>query len=141
MAPYVRLMLAALVSSVLLAGNTITASADVISNVRVTLGPFAIDNPCDPSEGPIVITVVSHQLVRVQSDGTIIVHVNAHGTGVSATGTEYVINRTFSLVNLPGPGGVTIEIFIRRISKGPVDNALIAVTISDTVVTDTKCVG
>ena len=78
----------------------------------------------------------------MQSDGTVVLHVNAHGTAVSATGTEYEINRTFARVDAPGPGGVTVEVFIRRISHGSGDNSLIAMTVTDnsTVVT-TRCVG
>ena len=138
-----RAILVALVSLLLLFGNAITVSAEVISNVRVELGPFTIfNNPCDLTDGLLTVTVIEHQLTTVQSDGTVVLHVNAHGTAVSATGTEYDINRTFTSVDAPGPGGVTIEVFIRRISHGGGDNALIAMTVTDnsTVVT-TRCVG
>ena len=138
----VRAILAALLSALLLLGNAIAVSADVVSNVRVELGPFTtFNNPCDPSDGPLTVTVIEHRVTRIQSDGTVVLHINAHGTAVGTNGTSYEIMRTFSQVDAPGPGGTTTEIFIRRISHGAGDNALIVMTIAGTTLASTRCVG
>jgi hypothetical protein len=121
----------------LLAANAIAVSAEVVSNVRVTIGPFMQPNVCAPTEGPLTFTVTEHRLTRVESDGTVAFHVNAHGTAVTANGTRYEINRT--LVSTTTAGVTTTEIFIRRISHGSGDNAVI--TVVNGVVTDQRCLG
>jgi hypothetical protein len=132
-----RVVLVALVSVLLVFANAIVASADVVSNVRVTIGPFTQPNVCEPTEGPLLFTVTEHRLTRVESDGTVVFHVNAHGTAVTTDGTRYEINRT--LVSTTTAGVTTTEIFIRRISHGSGDNAVI--TIVNGVVTDQRCLG
>lgn len=137
-----RACLIAVLAFVLLAATGSAASAEVVSNVRVELGPFTtFNNPCDPSDGALTVTVVEHRVTRVQSDGTIVQHINAHGTAVSATGSNYEIIRTLTVVDPPGAGDVATEIFIRRISHGNGDNAQIAITGIGTTVMTTRCVG
>jgi hypothetical protein len=132
-----RAILIVLLSALLLAANAIAVSAEVVSNVRVTIGPFMQPNVCEPTEGPLTFTVTEHRLRQVESDGTVVFHVNAHGTAVTANGTRYEINRT--LVSTTTAGVTTTEIFIRRISHGSGDNAVI--TIVNGVVTDQRCLG
>ena len=137
-----RASLVSLVSAALLLGNVIVASADVVSNTFVTLGPFTMfNNPCDPSDGPLTVTVIEHRLIRVEPDGTVVTHVNAlQGTAVSANGTAYQIIRTATITATPGAPVVT-DIYVRRISHGPGDNGMIRISGLGTTTMTITCVG
>jgi hypothetical protein len=132
-----RAILIVVLSALLLAANAIVVSAEVVSNVRVTIGPFMQPNVCAPAEGALTFIVTEHRLTRVESDGTASFHVNAHGTAVTTNGTQYEINRT--LFSTTATGVTTTEVFIRRISHGSGDNAVI--TMVNGVVTDQRCLG
>jgi hypothetical protein len=141
MPAHTRVLFVAFVSALLLLGSTIIASADVVANTRVTLGPFTMfGNPCDPADGPLTVTVIEHRLTRVEPDGTVVFHLNAYGTAVSANGTQYVILRT-STIETPSSGPVVSDIFIRRISHGEGDNAMIRISGIGTTTMTTSCVG
>lgn len=132
-----RALALALLSALFVVVSGNAASAEVVSNVRVTIGPFTQPNVCDPADGPLTFTATEHRLTRVASDGTIVFHVNAHGGAVSPSGTVYEINRTVR--NTTADGVTTSQIFIRRISHGPAANAVI--TMVNGVVTDQRCLG
>jgi len=142
MSPHMRALLVSLVSASLLLGNVLVASADVVSNTFVTLGPFTMfNNPCDPSDGQLTVTVTEHRLVRVEPDGTVVTQVNTlQGTAVSANGTEYQIMRTAKIAAAPGAPVVT-DIFVRRISHGDGDNAMIRISGVGTTTMTVTCVG
>ena len=142
MSSHARILLGSLVSALLLLGNVLVASPDVVSNTQVTLGPFTMfNNPCDPADGPLTVTVTEHRLVRVEPDGTVVTHVNTlQGTAVSANGTEYQIIRTATIAATPGEPVVT-DIFVRRISHGGGDNAMIVISGVGTTTMTVDCVG
>ena len=142
MVSQVRFALVVSFSLALLAIEALPAQADVTVNQRF-IQNVTIVNPCELGEGPIALTVEGHQVTRAMPDGQVIIHFNFHGTGVSASGTEYVINQT--QVRVVTGSGFTAEFFIRRVSKGSNDNALIDRTLTSPppvdVVFDVKCVG
>lgn len=129
--------------SVVLASSASVASADVIGNSWFVEGPITIDNPCAPSDGAITIVVRGHLVERAMSDGTIVRHYNFHGGGTSASGTQYVINQTQTWV-IATDGSFIREFFIRRVSKGPTENAHIIRVIAGpppTISSEVTCVG
>lgn len=103
-----------------------SAAAEVVSNFRTT---FVVvnTNPCAPGDGPITLTVHRHDVVRIANDGTVFIHRNLHGEGVSANGTKYIANRQEFVENAPGPA-FSATIRIHRISAGSSDNAYIVMT-------------
>jgi len=138
-----RFILAMLLSVFLIGVGASGASAESADITRFSQGPLVIDNPCDASQGLLTLFVEGQQVLKTESDGTISRHFNFHGTATSAAGTEYVINQTQTWVTSPD-GSFTREFFIRRISKGATDNALIVRIIvgpPDTVTVELKCAG
>jgi hypothetical protein len=114
------------VTGLLLLALGTSASAEVVSNVRLT-GLVFPTNPCAPGDGVITLTTHIHQVVRTSKDGTIFVHTNIHGEGVSTNGTKYIANRQNFVEIGPGPA-LSISFRIHRISAGSGDNAYIEVT-------------
>jgi hypothetical protein len=118
------------------------AHAEVIDSGH-TVMTNAVTNPCDPSDGVIVITTDTRWVTRLQPDGTGVAHFHNHSEGVSANGTKYIANR--QAINTTADGSTTaqVEVEIRRISAGPGDNAVITVTgtVPGPLTTTVRCIG
>jgi hypothetical protein len=116
-------------------GNVIDGGHTVTTNV--------VTNPCDPGDGPIVITTDTRWVTRLQADGTVVAQFHNHSEGVAANGTRYIANRQATTVTPPGSTTAQVEVEIRRISTGPGDNAVIAVTgtVPGSLTTTTRCIG
>lgn len=93
-------------------------SADVVANERYT---FTITNPNPCAGGELIdLTFESHDVTRQLADGTLVVERNIHGTGVSTTGTEYVVNRHQVTTVVGDVESATFQVV--RVSKGSGDN-------------------
>jgi hypothetical protein len=112
--------------ALLATGTTATTSAAVVFNERV---PFAFTdvNPCAPQDGPIAFTGEEHVVVKEKPGGSLEVHMNQHGSGVSANGTRYVFNDNFKGKLDPG-SPLSTRARVRTISQGPSDNFHVTVT-------------
>jgi len=99
-------------------------------------------NPCAPQDGLVTLNFEEHRVTQQLADGTLVIHSNFHGTGSSASGVEYVVNRHQVTVVVGQTGSATFE--VRRISKGSGDNVQIEATRTFPPVVDTitfRCVG
>ena len=118
------------------------ALADVVE-VGHTVTTNVVTNPCDPSDGLIVITTDTRWETRLQPDGSVISHFLNHSEGVSANGTKYVANRQATTETPAGSTTAEVQVEIRRISAGPGANAVIMVTgtVPGSLTTTTRCIG
>ena len=118
------------------------ASAEVVT-VGHTTFTNVVTNPCDPADGPIVLTTDSYFVFKVQPDGSLENHIVFHSQGVSANGTQYVANRVSTQTAPPGSTILEIDVHLVRVSAGPGDNAMITITgtLGGPMTTTVRCVG
>jgi hypothetical protein len=94
-------------------------AAEVIMNDRFTFTVTNV-NPCAAGDGPVTLTFEEHDVWQRLADGTLLVHSNFHGTGTSANGVDYVVNRRQITTVVGGVSTGTFEVV--RVSKGSGDN-------------------
>jgi hypothetical protein len=108
-----------IVASLLLAAP---AFAEVVANERFTITVTNI-NPCAPGDGSVTLTIEEHDVWQQLADGTLLVHSNFHGTGTSANGIGYILNRHQVTTVVNGVSTATFDVV--RVSQGSGDNAQI----------------
>jgi len=133
-------MLAAIALTLLLSASV--ASAEVIDRGH-TVTTNVATNPCDPADGPIVLTTDTRWETRLQPDGSVITHFDNHSDGVSANGTKYIANRQAIITTPAGSTTQEVEVEIRRVSAGPGPNAVITFSgsLPGTLTMTLRCVG
>lgn len=117
------------------------AAADVIANEHFNFTVTNI-NPCAPGEGVLTLNFEEHRVTQQLADGSLVIHSDFHGTGITTNGTEYVVNRHQVTLVVGDTGSATFQ--IERISKGPGDNVILEGTRTFPPLVDTitfTCVG
>ncbi len=137
-----RVLITMLGVAVALFARTPVALAGVIDSGH-TITTNVATNPCDPADGPIVLTTDTRWETRLQPDGSLITHFVNHSEGTSANGTKYIANRQAVVTTPAGSTAQEVEVEIRRVSAGPHPNAIITFTgtIPGTLTMTLRCVG
>jgi hypothetical protein len=137
-----RLLFITAAAGVMLIATASVAFAEVITVGEMTF-TNVVTNPCDPADGLITLTTESHFVFQLQPDGSRINHITFMSRGLSTNGTRYLVNRVSVQTAEPGSTTFEVDAHLVRISNGPGDNAMIAITgtFPGTLTMTVRCVG